>query len=567
MISTLFALFRRETLIDREPGPELDKLGVTLGGDYLPGANNSPNSNLPMKRPKNRTNFAEQLEARMMLTGTPELLRDINQTLVSPEIQQLHEAGDVAYYLGETEDTGLELWITDGTSEGTRIVSDITPGPQDSVINLLHTFGDKTYFHQYGREGKLWVTDGTTDGTIQLMTGDVWNMIAVQDRGYFMSSSSGSPQLWVTDGTAAGTLGLTSGLTDIGNLLEYDGQLFFSTDEGLWSSTGSPDSTSLILELSGINGLYAIDGTLHITRSAAVGDTQVLHAEVWTSDGTGSGTELLFRAPQQSGSASSFIERPVKLRDQFFFQMSQCTSSGCTRSFGTSDGTQEGTKRLSGTFDRYHSQVIGNSLYYADRGGVLHVVDADTLKPERITSARVKSRLVPLGEKIYFSGGPAHNVSESVVPNGLYELDTTTAETTLSIEFRQSAYTPNSPFYLTEQHGTLYFVASTQNPDNRDDSSWSLWRSDGTQQNTEPLGEFDWIDEFGFVGESVVVIADSDGTRRLWNVSQSEPIPLSPLTKRTHGIVDLECDGYCVEAAASTRFHYRRRRNGMVPCR
>jgi len=66
---------------------------------------------------------------------------------------------------------GRELWITDGTSGGTRLVRGINPGSDGSDPRLFTPIGDGRAFFTAddgvnGRE--LWVTDGTREGTWQL---------------------------------------------------------------------------------------------------------------------------------------------------------------------------------------------------------------------------------------------------------------------------------------------------------------------------------------------------------------------------------------------------------------
>ncbi|RQH20423.1 hypothetical protein D5R40_32025 [Okeania hirsuta] len=56
-----------------------------------------------------------------------------------------------------------DLWITDGTVEGTQLLDDT----QTYFFNELIHIGDMIYFihstEENGRE--LWITDGTSEGT------------------------------------------------------------------------------------------------------------------------------------------------------------------------------------------------------------------------------------------------------------------------------------------------------------------------------------------------------------------------------------------------------------------
>lgn len=78
----------------------------------------------------------------------------------------------------ETHSTasGLELWRTDGTPEGTRMVADVNPGPADAMPSELTVARGKLYFVAgYGGTGTsshlgLFRTDGTAAGTVQVAT-------------------------------------------------------------------------------------------------------------------------------------------------------------------------------------------------------------------------------------------------------------------------------------------------------------------------------------------------------------------------------------------------------------
>ena len=62
---------------------------------------------------------------------------------------------------------GYELWRSNGTRKGTRMVSDINPGPASSEVELGVDAGGTVYFEAddgvHGRE--LWRSDGTREGT------------------------------------------------------------------------------------------------------------------------------------------------------------------------------------------------------------------------------------------------------------------------------------------------------------------------------------------------------------------------------------------------------------------
>jgi ELWxxDGT repeat protein len=61
---------------------------------------------------------------------------------------------------------GRELWRTDGTAAGTRLVGDLVPGPEGSYPVAVEAVGDIAYFRS---ANTVWRTDGTAAGTRQLI--------------------------------------------------------------------------------------------------------------------------------------------------------------------------------------------------------------------------------------------------------------------------------------------------------------------------------------------------------------------------------------------------------------
>lgn len=83
----------------------------------------------------------------------------------------------ILYLVIDTQAHGQELWRTDGSEEGTFMVADIFPGPEDGNPAGLQVHGNRLYFAAtapvHGRE--LWSSDGTGEGTFmvaEVMPGD-----------------------------------------------------------------------------------------------------------------------------------------------------------------------------------------------------------------------------------------------------------------------------------------------------------------------------------------------------------------------------------------------------------
>jgi ELWxxDGT repeat protein len=173
---------------DNVIGSELWKTDGTPGGtvlvkDIRPGSSGSqPN---PIARIGNKvimlaTTAAEGREL-WVTDGTAagtQFLADTNPGAGSASVLYAPlVSGNKAYIAISTPGTGRELWVTDGTPAGTHITKDIRPGAIGSLSTgnaLLAGAAGRVYFAaDDGIHGvELWVSDGTDEGT--RLAGDLW---------------------------------------------------------------------------------------------------------------------------------------------------------------------------------------------------------------------------------------------------------------------------------------------------------------------------------------------------------------------------------------------------------
>ncbi|QDU65604.1 hypothetical protein [Engelhardtia mirabilis] len=153
--------------------------------------------------------------------GTPQgtgILKDLVGGPGSSFHNGLIGNGNVAYFLANVSGLGLELWRTDGTTAGTVATPELVPGPSSSFptfTTLTGTFIGDALVHVLPGfiDSKVRITDGTPAGTLTLATGT--NPSLKHDKVHFKSVAGGvafnigfigvSPAAWYTDGTVAGT--------------------------------------------------------------------------------------------------------------------------------------------------------------------------------------------------------------------------------------------------------------------------------------------------------------------------------------------------------------------------
>jgi ELWxxDGT repeat protein len=236
---------------------------------------------------------------------------------------------------GRTDADGdNEPWVTDGTAAGTLRLADLSPGTASSRPSLFVPASGGAYFTaQSGRA--LYRTDGTPAGTVLLADFGVAGVVRIAADGagayVLVNSTTTGLGLWRTDGTAAGTVRVAT----FPRLASYDnlwsdrdmvvagGRVFFvagdaATGAELWTSDGSVAGTRLVVDLNSgaAHGIRPI-GTDTLSKYSTLlwadplggarvyfsGDDGSSGRELWTSDGTASGTFRL--GDVNPGSASS----------------------------------------------------------------------------------------------------------------------------------------------------------------------------------------------------------------------------------------------------------------------
>lgn len=338
-------------------------------------------------------------------------------------------AGGVTYFAATTPQTGRELWRSDGTAAGTTLVADIAPGTAGSAPRLLGALpsGELLFAATTPTTGEeLWITDGTTAGTA--LVADVFpgqgssiprGLVVVDDVAYgFFDDGVHGVEPWVTDGTPGGTSLVVDALPG------PQGHVGFVVDVGDTVYIGSRDAlgaTTLYAEPpGGPAALYAtIAGSTEFTPFtrdvAAVGshfvfevDTTTHGLELWTSDGTAGGTQILHDA---EFAADGKPEDLISLGDVAFFTLD---ALGLGREVWRTDGTVAGTSPVGevvpgpawGAMDEPMLAFGGGVVFVAASNDELWFTDgaAPTLlvDPDGVTSVDLG---VAVGGQLVFTAG------------------------------------------------------------------------------------------------------------------------------------------------------------------
>ncbi|HEX5716947.1 MAG TPA: ELWxxDGT repeat protein [Thermoanaerobaculia bacterium] len=227
--------------------------------------------------------------------GTFRLTEEAVPSCCSPA-REIEAVGSLVFFELQDEEHGRELWVSDGTREGTRLVLDIVPGPVTSVPRELTAFQGLLFFTA-GVD--LWKSDGTAAGTVPFTDLEAGGEFALPvlftvhagRLWFFADDGEHGRELWSSDGTEAGTrleveFKPGSGSTEALFMASLGDRFIISIyGEGLWVTDGTPAGTRKIHDRDFDPSTYpevVFQGRLYYV-SAATGT-------IWMTDGTEAGT-------------------------------------------------------------------------------------------------------------------------------------------------------------------------------------------------------------------------------------------------------------------------------------
>jgi ELWxxDGT repeat protein len=292
--------------------------------------------------------------------GTPDGTRRLRQ-FQSFNFYDSVAAGGALFFKAEDAQTGSELWVTDGTVEGTRLVKDITAGLGSTSVAGLTAFGNAILFRTGGGSSpyRLWRTDGTEAGTVALLETSQFPWLQptpFRGEAFFSLRETDHSSLWATDGTKAGTRRVGDLLAGMylwsDPFVEFGGALYFSSGGLLWRTDGTESGTAPVPAATGAPRpivaklLGGLAGRLIFT-----GTTGEMGQELWETNGTPAGTRLvgdIFPGPTGSDPGDAII-------------------AGNALYFAATD-SEHGRELWKYTPDPAPSAVVDRHVFYNDSG-------------------------------------------------------------------------------------------------------------------------------------------------------------------------------------------------------
>lgn len=378
-----------------------------------------------------------------------------------------------------TTETGQELWKTDGTIAGTVLVKDINLGTESSGPGPFlkrPSDGVTLFFASDDGELGIWKTSGTEESTMKVKDipasyGSGTNLTLVGDDAYFTTKTTDTLRLWKTDSTEEGTV-IVKELPIIGGdrsgyLHTVNGKLLFNYDhphnapnpkgEEAWVSDGTTVGT---IELKDIwpgggesdfmkGSVIEFKGKLFSRAS----DGSTFGSEIWMTDGTPSGTELL--ADLEVGTNGSIPTNFTAADDVFYFA---AVTSDKGDQLWKSDGTSENTepvKDMDPNSTARDQDLFSGDFFYG------HIKQGDDING-----------------LLFFA---AKNGDFGIE---LWKSDGTEAGTVMVKDLMAGVNYSSRPGDFVELDNILYFAAYDL------DNSRNLWRSDGTEEGTVMVKSF-----------------------------------------------------------------------------
>lgn len=431
------------------------------------------------------------------------------------------------FFTAADTDHGRELWASDGTSAGTRLAIDLSPGADSTqfLSPLFPVKGGVIFIARPVGSGvdNLYFSDGAPAGTKMLVSGVHDYMGRAGNNFYFSRpAEEGYFLYWVRGDTAKVSrfkaifqLGAMRLIPFRGNTLivapprqNYNGHNYITFIHDVEANT---------LKITDMK----IDANHKIPRIAALDDkliyvtlTPKFGEELWISDGTKAGSALLkdiavgTTGAFDADSGSFAFNGPVTIANRSYFQANDRIRGA---ELWMTDGTRSGTKLaadlVKGPDDadnlffaqRYNNLTfnepfaVGDYLLFNNGGGVFetffHTVDDRTGEVKKVNLVDQAGKRIALVDTIeniggtpgaaYFLGKPAR-LSDRF---GLYAADLATGATRLVKPTDSSFMYCGEPWRFTSYGGRVYFSAG-YGVENTFDCHAQLWTSDGTQEGT-----------------------------------------------------------------------------------
>jgi ELWxxDGT repeat protein len=274
------------------------------------------------------------------------------------------------------------------------------------------------------------------------------------------SSLWGTQRLWQTDGSSANTIVLKDSIS-IQQLTDVNGQLFFVANDfqsgtEIWNSDGTTSGTQLIKDInpgsqgSSVNSITPFGNICYF-----LADDGVHGQELWKSDGTAQGTFMV--TDLTFGSQSSAIKHLTRVDNNLFFVLKKSSEQELWKTDGTSSGTVLVKIIEAKSLTSFNNELFfagndtsnGFELWKSDGtlNGTLMIKDIDN------NGSSVPENFIEFNSELYFTA------NDGISGNEMWKTNGTDSGTTMISDINPGDASSNISKF-TIAGNILYFIAN-----------------------------------------------------------------------------------------------------------
>lgn len=487
----------------------------------------------------------------------------------------MQSTGTLAYYLGSA--SGQDVYVTDGTSSGTRLLGTVGYGAGTRATHLAVVGQRAVALVVAGpTQAWLWGCDSTSIAQLPVLCDtSAESMARLGPNLLFRPQSNQYEQLWQTDGTPGGTFPvvhsfyLLSGPTDLAEVPAAGGVVFSAVDgygREPWFTNGTFGGTRRIADVAvPATGATQSSAPMDFVDAGGVGyfaATTGTRTTLWRTDGTTAGTRPVVANVAAQPNYSGEL-RAVGTR--VFFLASGTVGTEIWVSDGSAVGTHRLQDPLHGPIGSNPSDltVAGDRLYFVANApqAALWCTDGTSQGTVRVTDPTTSGIQIAgafgrglvfsaftttFGHEPHFTNGTAASTVRlgdltpgsgssdlstiAVIGQRAYFFSVATLFRTDGTPAGTQPFLPNlfptMPPYAVG--GRFYFAL----PDLVTFGS-ALWVTDGTVNGTQFVFSHlpSAMRPLGSIGDLFLYVATSGGRNALWRTdgTPAGTVPLGPL--------------------------------------
>ena len=336
---------------------QADSVGLYLPGSELNALNAKPT-------------FIGATSQKLFFHSNGELFAYDKQTTALVKISQGYTVlienapfgiiGDRLFFNAYEANAGQELYVSDGTAQGTSLFRDILPGSAQSRPKAFKSFGNLLIFATLDAANKveLWRTDGNPDPThtfkITNLASLSSNRMAIAGSFLFFEAtgegkdSNGNWKtnaVWRTDGSTASEVTTFASING-GGLASFQGKIYFngltsSQGNELWRTDGILTEIAVDINPTSANSSWSLPSYLTVLGNALYfsADDGVHGQELMKFDGT----SVTLVKDELLGLSASSPWHLTAFNGKLYYSAVDANNS---RELYSSDGTEAGTGLL-----------------------------------------------------------------------------------------------------------------------------------------------------------------------------------------------------------------------------